>query len=357
MKKLITIFIMILSLNVFTFANEENPFDVGYPVFSDADVFIKSQNILCTEKLVSIDYVITGKEKKSVSAVIDCKVQGLQRNCNDIVIPLDFCIISEGKEIPFEVYWNGNLVDKSSYYSGLKKDDGKYKNEDKIEIKFAFELKGEKTITVSYENLRSSGMFNSRYLIKIAKNKNEEKIDYSFVYQGLTDSNLYPSKMCLSVYDDHGYTNQDYILQFSRNTNGDFSWKTELNQFSALDGQYFRIVFKDFGVLEEFALVFIPCWDENPMIRAYINETSWINLSEEIIPEKLLFYMTKSQLALLRNAFYAIHGYKFKNPKYSEYFGHDFNKLWYKINPNFSENDFNEIERANITLIKKYEVK
>ena len=114
-----------------------------------------------------------------------------------------------------------------------------------------------------------------------------------------------------------------YALQFSRDTKGEFFWKTELKQFSALDGECFWIEFEYFGVLEEFELVFIPCWDENPMIRAHINETSWINLSKEIIPEALLFYMTKSQLALLRNAFYAIHGYKFKNPKYAEYFGHE----------------------------------
>ena len=91
------------------------------------------------------------------------------------------------------------------------------------------------------------------------------------------------------------------------------------------------------------------------MIIAYTDESSCINLSKEIIPEALLFYMTKSQLALLRNAFYAIHGYKFKNPKYAEYFGHESNELWYKINPNFTEKDFNEIEKANINLIKKYE--
>lgn len=355
MKKLITIFTLILLSSLSAFADGGNPFDVSFPVFSDADVFIKSQKIVCTEKLVSIDYVISGKEKENVSAVIDCKVLGFQRLCNDIVIPLDFCIKSDGKEIPFEVYRNGNLVDKSSYYSGLKEYGGEYKYEDKIEIKFDFELKNEKTITVSYENLESYHMFGSLYIIQMAKNPDGTPIDYTFIYQGLADSKLYPSKMCLSINDGRGYTKQDYTLQFSRDTKGEFFWKTELNQFSALDGECFWIEFKYFGVLEEFELVFIPCWDENPMIIAYTDESSCINLSKEIIPEALLFYMTKSQLALLRNAFYAIHGYKFKNPKYAEYFGHESNELWYKINPNFTEKDFNEIEKANINLIKKYE--
>ena len=110
MKKLILIFTVILLSGLSAFADEENPFDVSFPRFSEADVFIKSQKIVCTEKLVSIDYVISGKEKENVSAVIDCKVLGFQRLCNDIVIPLDFCIKSDGKEIPFEVYRNGSYL-------------------------------------------------------------------------------------------------------------------------------------------------------------------------------------------------------------------------------------------------------
>ena len=67
-----------------------------------------------------------------------------------------------------------------------------------------------------------------------------------------------------------------------------------------------------------------------------------------------LLYLTKSQLAFLRNAIYAFHGYKFKNKTYSELFSSNY-EHWYKINPKFTEKDFNEIEKANINLIKKYE--
>ncbi|MBQ9281504.1 MAG: YARHG domain-containing protein [Treponema sp.] len=28
---------------------------------------------------------------------------------------------------------------------------------------------------------------------------------------------------------------------------------------------------------------------------------------------------------------------------------------WYKVNPDFNESNLNEIERANVNLIKKYE--
>ena len=348
MKKLIMIFIMILSLSVFAFANEENPFNIGCPVFSDVDVFIKSQKIICTGDHLSINYVISGKEKENVSAVIDCKALGFQRLCNDIVIPLDFCIKSKEKEIPFEVYRNGNLVDKSSYYSGLKEYGGEYKYEDKIEIKFAFELKGEKTITVSYENLKFRGMFANCIDVMLAKNPDGKPIDYTFIYKVDNDAKLdqrilYPHHINLIASD--GYANENIKLNFVQKKEKDFSLQAELKQYNAESNN------------ERFAISYYPMtigvWGSPENLILSSDDYS-LNLSEEKLPEDFLLYLTKAQLSYLRNAIYAFHGYKFKNKNYADLFEKE---VWYKINPNFSENDFNEIERANITLIKKYEEK
>lgn len=253
MKKLITIFTLILLSSLSAFADVENPFDVSFPIFSEADVFIKSQKIVCTGDHLFIDYVISANVEKSVSAVINCEILGYQRCCNDFAIPKDFCIKSDGKEIPFEVYRNGNLMEKGSYYSDFEKYTGEYPISDKIEIKFDFDLDGEKTITVSYENPRI------------------HVIDWSN-----------PHNLVLS---SEGYS---------------------------------------------------------------------VSLTNEELSEDFLLYLTKSQLAFLRNAIYAFHGYKFKNKTYSEIFSSNY-EHWYKINPNFTEKDFNEIEKANINLIKKYE--
>ena len=76
------------------------------------------------------------------------------------------------------------------------------------------------------------------------------------------------------------------------------------------------------------------------------------NLSQEVIEQKELFYLSNNQLRLLRNAFYAIHGYHFKYQDLQNYFT---KFMWYKVNPNFSESDFNEIERKNIALIREME--
>ena len=348
MKKLITIFIMILSLSVFTFANEDNPFDIGCPVFSDKDVFIKSQKIICTGDHLSINYVISGKEKKRVSAVIDCKVLGFQRIVNDIVIPLDFCLKCDGKEIPFEVYKNNELVEKESYYSGLKNSSGQYWTTDKIEIRFNFELRGEKAITVSYENLKFHGMFANGIDVMLAKNPDGKPIDYTFIYKVDNDAKLdqrilYPHHINLIASD--GYANENIKLNFVQKKEKDFSLQAELKQYNA-ESNNERIVISYYPMT-------IGVWG-SPQNLFLSSDDYSLNLSEEKLPEDFLLFLSKAQLAYLRNAIYAFHGYKFKNKNYADLFAKE---VWYKINPNFSENDFNEIERANITLIKKYEEK
>jgi hypothetical protein len=69
---------------------------------------------------------------------------------------------------------------------------------------------------------------------------------------------------------------------------------------------------------------------------------------------------TSNQIRLFINFFYAIHGYDFKNPVYKNYFQNlrsfgDYNNTKYKINPNFTEKNFNEIERKNINYLLKIE--
>jgi len=65
---------------------------------------------------------------------------------------------------------------------------------------------------------------------------------------------------------------------------------------------------------------------------------------------------TMDQLSLFINFFYAFHGYYFQNPRYRNYFqdiifSHPSHRR-YVVNPNFSVNDFNEIERRNIAFLR-----
>jgi hypothetical protein len=91
------------------------------------------------------------------------------------------------------------------------------------------------------------------------------------------------------------------------------------------------------------------------------SEYSWL-WSEYLLyknPTDIRHY-TKNQIRLFINFFFALHGYDFKNSLYKEYFqklksfdDKDYTK--YKVNPNFKESDFNEIERKNIDYLLKLE--
>lgn len=65
-----------------------------------------------------------------------------------------------------------------------------------------------------------------------------------------------------------------------------------------------------------------------------------------------IYKNSKESLKLLRNLFYAKHGYKFNNPELQKIFS-AFD--WYKINPDFTEDDFSIYEKNTIKDIQSYE--
>jgi hypothetical protein len=78
--------------------------------------------------------------------------------------------------------------------------------------------------------------------------------------------------------------------------------------------------------------------------------------------QKEIRFYTKNQIRLFINFFFAIHGYDFKDPQYKEYFGQienfgDRNKTRYKVNPDFSVSNFNDIERKNKDYLLNLEKK
>ena len=81
------------------------------------------------------------------------------------------------------------------------------------------------------------------------------------------------------------------------------------------------------------------------------------NISKKLLSKSDLFTLSKRQLSILRNSFYAKYGYNFKNKEVKAYFEANCRNqgLEYKVNPNFSESDFNETERENIELIREME--
>lgn len=80
-------------------------------------------------------------------------------------------------------------------------------------------------------------------------------------------------------------------------------------------------------------------------------------LNRNLLPKEFLFFLSRQELSVLRNAFYAAHGYDLKNRELKKYFDDTCIRMGvrYHVNPNFSKSDFNEIEWKNIELIRKME--
>ncbi len=87
--------------------------------------------------------------------------------------------------------------------------------------------------------------------------------------------------------------------------------------------------------------------------------TTAINDGDLVFPESSQRKLTRSeieglskeQVQLAINDIYALNGYVFKKEHLYNYYSA---KSWYKPNPNFTTNDFNEFERYNVNLLTQY---
>ncbi|MCR4901151.1 MAG: YARHG domain-containing protein [Treponema sp.] len=86
---------------------------------------------------------------------------------------------------------------------------------------------------------------------------------------------------------------------------------------------------------------------------------AYFQFNKKVVDTKEFKWYRKDQLRLVRNAIYALHGYKFKSADLDEYFSW-VGKSWnppYTINPDFSENDLSQIEKTNIQNLLEEEKK
>ncbi|MDE7290679.1 MAG: YARHG domain-containing protein [Treponemataceae bacterium] len=342
---LIVFAISIFSCFCFDFGSGQNPFDVSSLLFDKEGAFVISQTINCTEDRIEINYVVKNSTdlEMIVPAKFECAPLGDQRSANDIAIPYGFKILINGKDAKFTVY-NGYAQIKNYY------ENNSYDKKSEIHFNMTIPSKEKIVVKVSYQNLQNAGTnqtgTNFKYLIKLQKNKNNEPIDYDFSYTSSKDSEAYIENIIIFDGNDDIYPELNYNIERS---------------FSAGNVWSFNIVGHAFESDNMYVFMGLTYYDlsaDSTDIRIYShNNTRTIyfkdrNLTQEPIEQKELFFLSNEQLRLLRNAFYAIHGYHFKSHGLQNYFT---KFMWYKVNPNFSESDFNETERKNIALIRKME--
>ncbi len=127
--------------------------------------------------------------------------------------------------------------------------------------------------------------------------------------------------------------------------------KITLSGFETLPSSSYHIsigTFIDYAYMTGFSFKF---YNSINSVYYYANGTDY---SKTLFDKSDLIFMTPYQLSILRNGFYACHGYDFKNKEFKEIYKNPFTGK-YQVNPNFSESDFNEIERKNIELIREIE--
>ena len=127
--------------------------------------------------------------------------------------------------------------------------------------------------------------------------------------------------------------------------------KITLSGFETLPFSSYHIsigTFIDYAYMTGFSFKF---YNSINSVYYYANGTDY---SKTLFDKIDLIFMTPYQLSILRNGFYACHGYDFKNEELKKVFKNPYTGN-YQVNPNFSESDFNEIERKNIEIIREIE--
>ena len=343
-------FLMVCAVAIFScfgFDSESglNPFDVSSLLFDKEGVFVISQTINCTEDSIEINYVVKNLTDFGITvpAKFECAPLGDQRSVNDIAIPYGFKILINGKDAKFTVYNDNSQVKK--YY-----ENNFYDKKSEILFNMTIPSKEKTVVKLSYKNLQNAGAnqsgTNFKYLVKLHKNKHNEPIDYDFSYTASKDAETYIENIIIFDKNDDTYPALDYQITRSFNDNNVWTFNITNHAFES-DTMYVFV-----------GLTYYDLSSDATDIRVYsYNNTETIyfkdrNVSQELIEQKELFFLSNEQLKLLRNAFYAIHGYHFKSHGLRNYF---MQYRWYKTDPNFSESDFNEIERQNIRLIREKE--
>lgn len=327
-----------------------NPFDISCLKFSNESVNVIEQNIKCNEKNIENEFVLhnTSESNTILKMTIECRALGFGRRGNDIVIPYDFTIYSAGLPLKFEVYKNNTLVNENAWYNTF------CLVEDKIEIKFEVNISKNsiKNLLISYRNLQSGiSQVNMKYWyhISLYNNPNKKPFNISFVYKTSENSELYISDLYIE-----NKNNKKMDLEIERSCEKNTLWYTKMKDYiTDGDDSYLNISFLYYNLGCIDSPLYIGQNDfEQTIYWDYTKDLKSITLSK-----KDLFFFNQEQLSQFRNSFYAIHGYIFKNTKWTDFFKIIFDEigLQYKQNIDFTESDFNEIERKNIELIKEME--
>ncbi len=316
---------------------------------SQNEIVLEEESYLIDENdLFRCVYKMHNKgEKGNVNFSLNVTTENQEQGVNycETLIPEDFAILIDNKNSDFS-YRNENAVLKGQDI--FKR--GMYEHGTTGDIIFSLEMKPNelKTIEIDY-SINPQGS----YWVSFA--------------QDIKYGRDYKRKVAISNADETSFIRK--VFTWHKDSYGDRE-----NEFLNLYQNYFNCSDIEFERIDdEVVLNFVNFGPTNICVRlslfmrspfsAYdIYPSSVIFQGDECIfykeieiPKLNLFFLNKKQLWLLRNAFYACHGYKFENQTLTNFFLENCYKYFNLMKQGFDEKSLNEIERKNIELIKEME--
>lgn len=342
------------------YADTPESFVVEPLSFSEKNVTINNEIVSFSSEKMKVTYHLKNSSDNSIllPIVIKCYPQdGARWLATPALTPDDFKIFEGDSEIDYMVKFNGKTFIKGDAPS--ERGDGV----SEIVFQLAFLPNEEKSLTVSYEN--------EARMLKNDFDTDDRLVERHFFHPESKKKTAVYSPDDASLSSWYGYNLLDFLLTYSSSfqewdahkyfivndfariyVNDNFQWRlavpSDVNE--VVCRQNYFCPSQDFSYYH--LLYNIHNFEEN----VYLGFRDK-NLSKELLSKSDLFTLSKRQLSILRNSFYARHGYNLKNKELREYFEANCREqgVEYKVNPKFSESVFNEVERKNIELIKEME--
>ena len=330
--------------------------------FTVKSISFANESIQIDEEIVEFSYETvssvltlrnTSSEKFLLPATITCKPEGYGGGSySHTLIPDDFHIIDNKNEIDFSIENEGK---KFTRYDSIKQQTNK---ESRINFVLSFDAMETKRLHIKYKNktYQFVAICNTQhYRIATRHLFNQNCFKKTVLYT--------PNDTILSSYEgsflmDFLFKREDeyfIVNDFARiYMNENYQWRlavpSDVNEVVCRQEYFYPL-----GDFSPYALWYKHSYPETKG-DVYLGFREK-DLSKELLSKADLFTLSRRQLSILRNSFYAKYGYGFKNKEIKAYFEANCKDqgVEYKVNPNFSESDFNEIERKNIALIREME--
>ncbi len=343
------------------YSGTPNYFVVEPLAFSEKNVTINNETVSFSCEKVKVTYHLKNNSDNDIllPIVIKCYPSyGARWLYNPALTPDDFKIFEDDSEIDYVVKFNGMTFAKGDAPS--ERGDGVTE----IVFQIAFLPNEEKRLILSYESVVLMSAFDTgdRLVECHFFHPESKKKEAVYTPNDASLSSWYGYNLLDFLLATHLSSSQEYdvnkyfiVNDFARiYMNDNFQWRlavpSDVNEVvcrqdyfcPSQDFSLYHFLYKEYFHDSEEDVLFI-----------FRNK----NLSKELLSKADLFTLSKRQLSILRNSFYAKYGYGFKNKEVKAYFEANCKdqSVEYKVNPHFSEADFNETERKNIELIRQME--